>query len=671
MSDFIDFKSELNAEQYEAVCAPIDFPALVLAGAGSGKTRTLTYRVAHFIRELKIPPQRLLLLTFTNKAARQMLERVQALTGVESWRFWGGTFHSVASKFLRAEGASIGLEPDFSIADAEDSEKLLKLVVGECMPKFFANKNNPKAALLKDIISFSRNTCLPMERALQERFSWIETPPEDLEKIAGAYEARKRASKVCDFDDLLELWLKALNEDDILRERYQGRFANVLVDEYQDTNTLQCRILDSLCASGNISAVGDDAQCIYSWRGANIGNILGFKSRYPNAKIYKVGLNYRSTPQILDFANDVLSEVDNGDDFKKSLEPSRADSRKVQVVRAIDAQSQARVVADLIEELTFGASAPYRLSDIAVLYRAHYQAMDMQLQLQYRDISFAITSGLKFFEQAHIKDAISQMKFAANPLDFVSFARFLKFMPKVGDKTCERIFFNARETAEKRNISIPEALSSPEVLAKVPEVSREIFSAMAKDISSLYKSVKISRAPNAMKTDLFDSSAPRVAPKDMVGLVCGGWYLDLMKTAYEDWQDRRADFDSLYEYAARFPDLDMFLASASLEISEGAGDNKELFGERVSLMTVHQAKGLEFPVVFVIGAADGMFPLQRCIDEGDIDEERRLFYVACTRAKDFLVVCFPRVTFGKGHSEMREISRFVKIVKPALYEKNY
>lgn len=671
MSGIIDFKGELNPEQYAAVSAPYDVPALVLAGAGSGKTRTLTYRVAYFIRELNLRPQQLLLLTFTNKAARQMLDRVERLTGVESWRFWGGTFHSIASKFLKLEGASIGLNSDFTIADAEDAEKLLKLTVNEMYPRFFANKENPKVALLKEIISYTRNTCKSYTHSMQERFSWLETDPSEIEKIALAYENRKRASNLCDFDDLLELWLRALQEDDVLCERYQNRFANVLVDEYQDTNTLQCKLLDKLCAKGNISAVGDDAQCIYSWRGADIDNILNFKERYPNAQIYKVGLNYRSTPQILNFANEILSDVDTGDDFKKQLTASRVGSKKPQVVRTIDQQSQARVVADLVEELTFGASAPYKLSDIAILYRAHYHAMDMQLQLQYRNIAFAITSGLKFFEQAHIKDAVSQMKFAANPLDIVSFSRFVKFMPKIGEKTIERIYEKASAVAKKSNISIPEALRTTEVLSKVPEVSRKIFSSMADCIYDLNMSIKKSRAPNVMKSDLFEKDVKVLAPKDMVELVCEGWYSELMKTTYEDWQDRKGDFDSLYEYASRFPDVDMFLASASLEIAEGAGENREAFGDRLSMMTIHQAKGLEFPVVFIIGASEGLFPLQRCIDEGDVDEERRLFYVASTRAKDFLVICFPRITFGKGHSDLREPSRFIKSVNQKFYEKNY
>lgn len=669
MEGKIDFKAELNPDQYAAVTAPADKPALVLAGAGSGKTRTLTYRVAHFIRDCKIFPQQLLLLTFTNKASLEMLQRVEALTGVEAWRFWGGTFHSIGNKFLRMEGHNIGLDSNFTILDADDSEKLLKYCVNVNFPKFFAAKGNPKTGLLGEIISYSRNTCSGILGAMQDRFAWLETDPRDIEKIAKAYESLKRADNLCDFDDLLELWYKILLESPETCARYGERFKNVLVDEYQDTNTLQCRVLDMLCASGRISAVGDDAQCIYSWRGANIENILKFKERYPDATIYKVGRNYRSTPQILDFANRILDGFETGEDFKKELIASRPASRKPIIIRAIDSQTQARIVADFIEEITYGIDAVYKPSDIAVLYRAHFQAMDMQLQMQYRNIPFAITSGLKFFEQAHIKDVVSQIKYAANPRDFVSFARFMKFLPKIGEKTILKLYNKALEISEKKKITIPQALCQNEIVSKIPQAAKELYAGCAATILDINSAIENSRGKE-QEGDLFAKKPQSMPPKEMVRASCDGWYVEAMKATYEDWEDRAKDFDSLYEYASRFPDIDAFLASASLEIGESANLQNNDFGDRVSLMTVHQAKGLEFPVVFVIGAADGLFPLERCIEEGTVDEERRLFYVACTRAKDFLVVTYPRITFGKGHSDLREPSRFWNSISGDLYERN-
>lgn len=667
----IDFEKDLNAEQYAAVMSTPDLPTLVLAGAGSGKTRTLTYRVAHFVGNLGIRPQELLLLTFTNKASRQMLERVERLAGVEAWRFWGGTFHSVGNRFLRMEGQAAGIRPDFGIADAEDGEKLLKHCVEEAFPKFFSRKENPRAKLLKEIISYARNTCSPIGDAMSERFAWLETPVEQVEAIARKYEERKRADNICDFDDLLELWHRVLLENPDVRSRYGERFRNVLVDEYQDTNRLQCRILDLLCESGRISAVGDDAQCIYSWRGANIGNILEFKDRYPNAVIHKVGQNYRSTPEILNFANEIIDGFESSEDFKKKLTSTRGAHRKPMVIRTMDGQSQSRIVADMIEELACAPGSPYGLSDVAVLYRAHFQAMDMQLQLQYRNIPFAITSGLKFFEQAHIKDVISQMKFAANPRDFVSFARFLKFLPKVGDKTAAKIHARALEISQNAGIPIMAALSSKDVLAKVPASAKDTFPRMCATLAQLEGAIRSARGAPEEAPGLFEEAHVAHPPKDLVRMACDTWYLDCMKGVYEDWQDRARDFDSLYEYASRFSDMDQFLSSVSLEISEPNAQDKESFGDRASLMTVHQAKGLEFPVVFVIGAAEGLFPLKRCIDEGDIDEERRLFYVASTRAKDLLVITYPRIIFGKGHSEMLEPSEFWYDVDGDLYERNY
>lgn len=670
MHKFIDFQKELNEEQYAAVMSPADIPALVLAGAGSGKTRTLTYRVANFVGEMGIRPQELLLLTFTNKASAQMLRRVEELTGVEAWKFWGGTFHGIGNKFLRMEGAAIGLASDFAIADAEDAEKLLKHCVEENMPKFFSSKNNPKAGLLKEILSYSRNTCQNIEGAMSERFSWIETPPEQIERIANIYETRKRADNICDFDDLLELWHKLLLENESIRIRYQERFKNVLVDEYQDTNTLQCKLLDLLCAKGNISAVGDDAQCIYSWRGANIDNILNFKARYPNGRIFKVEQNYRSTPQILNFANQILDGYEASEDFKKTLLSTREESQKPVVLRVIDTSTQARVVADTIEEFSSGPFAKYKRSDIAVLYRAHFQAMDLQLHLQYRGIPFAITSGLKFFEQAHVKDVISQMKFAANPRDFISFSRFLRFLPKIGDKTAQKIHDKALEVSEKEACSLIEALSKKEVLAKVPEQAKPIFIPLAETLNALAGAIKAAKG-KSHSGDLFAAAQNAQAPKDLVRTACADWYVNAMKTVYENWEDRTQDFDALYEYASRFSDMDEFLSSVSLEISEGEKQDSATFGERVSLMTVHQAKGLEFPVVFVIGAAEGLFPLQRCIDDGDIEEERRLFYVASTRAKDALIITYPRISFGRGRSEMLEPSEFWYDIDLQLYERNY
>lgn len=691
----INFEGDLNPDQLAAVTSPPNRPALVLAGAGSGKTRTLTYRVAWLISECGLDPSDILLLTFTNKAANQMLARIEDLTGCESWRFWGGTFHSVGNKFLRIEGEKIGLDPNFSIIDSEDSDKLIKETVDEKFPRFFSDKENPRPKLLREIISYARNTCASYSAAMCDRFDWIETPSNQIFEIAEFYSAKKREKNLCDFDDLLELWHKLLLENADVLEKYRARFKNILVDEYQDTNLLQSKIIDLLADRGQLSAVGDDAQCIYSWRGAEIENIRNFRQRYPAALIYKIERNYRSTPQILNFANALLKNMPVHEDYRKELSSARGNSMKPMVIRAMDAISQGRQVADFIREIEDGGK--YGYDDIAVLYRSHFQAMDLQLQLQYKNIPFVMTSGVKFFEQSHIKDVVAQIKFIANPRDSVSFARFANFLPKVGGKTAMKIYSSALEISKKRNISPIAALADKKVAAKVPSAAREIFEKMARDLLVLEEMLASLEAESgerlkggedshaqtkSVQSDflsaMLDETPAQPCPenirivrdcqiKDIVKAACTGWYKDAMKTAYEDWRDRADDFDALVEYAARYKNFDELLANATLEISEAEGRPAEN-SSRVRLMTVHQAKGLEFPVVFVIGAADGLFPTKRSIEDGSTDEEERLFYVAATRAKDCLIIAYPRVSTSGGDYEMREQSRFLNGVDPSLFE---
>lgn len=676
----IDYEKELNADQLAAVMAPPDRPALVLAGAGAGKTRTLTYRVAWLISECRIKPWRMLLLTFTNKAAGQMLERVEQLTGRPSSDFWSGTFHSMGCKFLRINAAKAGIESNFTILDAEDSLKLLKNTVEAVSPRFFSSKDNPKAGLLFEIISFARNTMSTIAEAMLNRFSWLETPADKIEEIARAYGEAKRASNSCDFDDMLELWYRLLlNNADVLSS-YRERFENILVDEYQDTNRLQSAILDLLADRGQLSAVGDDAQCIYSWRGAEIDNILTFKDRYPAANIYKIGLNYRSSPQILAFANQILNQMPTDEIYRQQLVATRGAANRPFVLSALDSSSQARLVCDIIGEIV--DSGRYGYSDIAVLYRSHFQAMDMQLQLQYRSLPFVITSGLKFFEQSHIKDVIAQIKFAANPKDYISFHRFARLFEKIGDKTVRKIYDAAVLAAGKKGVSIVGALSDKAVLAKVPAVSREAFSNMAASLEKVARDVRAleegaesadSSAQEAQMS-LFEhgrahetkEAAAKKRTEDVVKDVCSGWYKDVMMTTYEDYPERAKDFDALAEYASKYPNFEDFLANVTLEVSQAAGQSADTL-DRIRLMTVHQAKGLEFPVVFVIGAADGLFPTNRSIEDGDVEEERRLFYVATTRAMDMLIITYPKVSVISGEVQMRSKSRFLENIPQGLY----
>ena len=388
----IDFRSDLNGEQLAAVTAPPG-PLLVLAGAGSGKTRTLTYRVAHLLTQ-GVRPQEILLLTFTNKAAREMLHRVQDLTGVEAHRFWGGTFHHIGHKVLRIHGEAVGLARSFTILDAEEADSLLRDAVEETDQVFFKDKTHPRPGPLFEIISFARNTQRALGETIIQYYPQHEAVADQIGAFAAAYRARKRRLNVVDYDDLLECWLDLLRAAPDVAAWLQQRFHHTLVDEYQDTNTLQAQIVDIVGAHHRVMAVGDDAQCIYSWRGANFENILNFPDRHPGTQIYRIETNYRSTPSILAFANGVLAAQPKGRHFDKWLRPARPDHEKPFLVPTLDTREQAMFVVQRVKGLVDEGRA---LADIAVLYRAHFQALDLQLELARVGVPYVITSGVRFF----------------------------------------------------------------------------------------------------------------------------------------------------------------------------------------------------------------------------------------------------------------------------------
>lgn len=324
----IDFESALNPDQYAAVCAPLG-PSLVLAGAGSGKTRTLTYRVAWLLTQGGLRPWELLLLTFTNKAAREMLERVEELTGCQRREFWGGTFHHIGQKFLRRHGERVGLSPSYTILDESDAQSLFDEVIKQTDPVFAKNKEHPKARVILDVLSYARNTCRPLGKVIEEKYPHLSSIEDEILRFSEVYAKRKLEQQVADYDDLLELWLRLLKENEDLAAHYQKFFRYILVDEFQDTNRLQSQIIDLLAADHRIMAVGDDAQCIYTWRGAEFANIMDFSARHPGTHVYKIETNYRSTPEILALANDILRNQPSGVGFRKELRADRADRKSV------------------------------------------------------------------------------------------------------------------------------------------------------------------------------------------------------------------------------------------------------------------------------------------------------------------------------------------------------
>ena len=368
----IDYPRELNPQQHAAVTATPG-PALVLAGAGAGKTRTLIYRVAYLL-EQGIPADRILLLTFTNKAAREMMRRVADLLGSDLAELWGGTFHSIAHRFLRRHAELVGYRKNFTILDREDAKDLLKACLAEANIDTKAMRF-PKPEVLGDIFSMAVNTRKSIPDILGEQYDYFSMLAPQIESLAVKYQARKSSTNVLDFDDLLVLWLRLLQEHDEIRERYQRRFQFLLVDEYQDTNKIQADIIDLLGERHqNVMVVGDDSQSIYSWRGANFQNILQFPKRYPKAQIFKIETNYRSTPEILAVANAAIQA--NQNQFAKQLAPSRKEGSKPALVICGDAGVQAAFVAQRMLELRDEGT---ELHKMAVLYRSHFHALELQL----------------------------------------------------------------------------------------------------------------------------------------------------------------------------------------------------------------------------------------------------------------------------------------------------
>ena len=647
MSPFpeIDFKTELNDEQFSAVTAPPG-PALVLAGAGSGKTRTLTYRVAYLLHQ-GVQAYEILLVTFTNKASREMLERVEDLTGVPRRTLWGGTFHSIAQRILRVHGDLVGLKRNYTILDQGEAESILKNVIQATDGKFIKTKNNPKPKVIADLISYARNTCRPPREEADSRYPFLDGMASKIDQFHKAYMQAKLDQQVVDYDDLLEYFLRLLREHPEIRRQYQDRFKHILVDEFQDTNRLQSEIIDQLAGHHQVMAVGDDAQCIYTWRGADFDNIMQFEERHPGAKIHKIETNYRSSPEILDFANAVLASQPSGLGFSKELRPAKPKRERPYFVPVMDTRGQAKFIIERIEGLI---DEGRNLSDIAVLYRAHFQAMDLQMELSRLNIDYQITSGVRFFEQAHIKDFTAQLRFASNLADVSAFARFTCLLPKVGPKTAERIHKFTQERAEKLEKNFCDVLVSEEVLKKVPADAKEEWPSLAETIREI------------------SAALTEQSPEEIIQLGLNGWYSSYIREIYPNWTDRADDLQSLVSFASRYESMEEILAQLVLLASESNERSPEEQQNCLRLTTIHQAKGLEFPVVFVIGLADGTFPLKRTIDEGDLEEERRLFYVAITRAMEELYLSYPMLN-NQGNQVMRlNPSRFIQEVDPSRYE---
>jgi DNA helicase-2/ATP-dependent DNA helicase PcrA len=578
-----------------------------------------------------------------------MLHRVHDLTGIEPGRFWGGTFHSIGNRALRMFGDAIGLPKNFTILDADESETLLKQAVNAADPAFFKDKTHPRPGPLFTVLSLARNTQRSIVDTVERSFPQYAEISDRFPAFAAAYEKRKRDDKVCDYDDLLELWLKLLTAAPDVARYFSHRFRHVLVDEYQDTNTLQAQIVDRIAEHHRVMAVGDDAQCIYSWRGADFENIMTFPERHAGTVIHRIETNYRSTPEILGFANGVLNAQPKGRHFDKELRAARKHGAKPAVIQAMDDKEQAAFVLKRIHSLVSddGVSP----NEIAVLYRSHYVALEMQLALTRAGVPYTITSGVKFFERQHVRDLIALLNFVYNPANTSAWHRIAVLLPKVGEKGAEKIHAAALDHARLMQQNFLDALATDDVTSKVPKDAKAEWPSFCASLR------QVSDAMNDAK------------PADAVEVAIDGWYGDHMKGEYADYIDRLEELKGLVGFASQFTQVSDFLAQIMLLNGETSDKHIDTDQESIKLTTIHQAKGLEYDVVFLIGAAEGQFPGYRTIESGDFEEERRLFYVAVTRAKNELYISYPRVAARPGPGGMMlQPTRFLQELPNNLYD---
>src|SRR5947199_5483698 len=532
--------------------------------------------------------------------------------------------------------------------DREDQKDLINTVVASAGidPKEI---RFPKGDVLAELFSFVVNTETPLEEVLAQKFPYFQPLLEKIQDVHGRYEKKKKATNSVDFDDLLEKTLTMLQKHENIAQFYKRQFQFILVDEYQDTNKIQADFIDLLARENrNVMVVGDDAQSIYSWRGANFQNILEFPKRYPDAKVFKIELNYRSLPEVLEVANCAIAA--NIDQFRKNLQPVReSQGIKPAVVALNDGSEQAQFVAQRILELR---DEDVDLNEIAVLYRAHYHAIELQLELSRRGIPYQITSGIRFFEQAHIKDVVSFIRLVANPRDEVAFKRMVKLLPGIGNRSAENLWSAWEKSLNERGeiTSWSERLLPMNVSAK----SKKHWTQLAHTLDEI--------APGGQPNP----------PSEMITSIVEAIYDDYAKVNFANYELRREDLNQLAAFARQFKDVNEFLSQLALisNVDAEAAPNQGADKEAVNLSTVHQAKGLEFHTVFVIWLADGMLPSSRSIDTREaLEEERRLFYVAITRAKDELYLTYPHMRLTGGYGDVfQRPSRFLKEIPNRLVE---
>jgi ATP-dependent DNA helicase UvrD/PcrA len=628
-----DLRSELNAEQATAATFGAG-PLLIIAGAGTGKTRTLIYRLAHLI-EKGVRPERILLLTFTRRAAQEMLARAERLVGGACRGVNGGTFHATAHRLLRRFGAAAGVANDFTIMDQGDAEDLMQLSRAQ-LGYAETKKRFPRKETLHYVYSRHINTEIPVDDILRDEYAQFVDYHEDFLRIFADYTRRKGDRNLVDYDDLLLFWATMLESAPEISERIASRYEHILVDEYQDTNVLQARILRGMCRRhNNITVVGDDAQSIYSFRGASFRNILDFPRQFPATTIIALEQNYRSTQPILDTSNTLISRA--SERYTKTLWTKRLGGETPWLVTTQDEPQQTRFVVDRILEL-HEEGVP--LKEIAVLFRAGYMSADLEVELTNRKIPFEKWGGLKFLETAHVKDVLAFLRILENPRDEVSWYRILMLLPGIGDVS---------------------ARAAIDLMAQMAWDSRAFGQYRAPARAREAHTQLVALLDNLRTTPVLDIASVS-ADIARVRLLYDG----LLREKYDRVEPRLADLDQLQAIAGAYPSREAFLSALALEppqatqdLAGGSDEERDV----LVLSTAHSAKGKEWDAVFVIWAVDGWFPMARAInDDDELEEERRLLYVALTRARNHLAVSCPLNSYTTRRSadySIDQMSRFL------------
>ncbi len=629
-------KHELNPAQFEF--ATSEDPALLgLAGPGSGKTRALIYRAAHLVKS-GVQPEQLLLLTFTNKAAGEMKGRLEGLLGYLPYNLWAGTFHSIGARILRKHAGLVGRTPNFTIFDEDDTRIQLKQILSDMSIDDEDRKLIMKRSLLGRIISQSRNSDMPVQDVMEEDYPYRLEYLDVVKNAAELYEKRKQESNAFDFDDLLLCWLDLFENNSQVAEQYRRRFKHILVDEFQDTNVIQARLIDLFAGSASICVVGDDAQSIYAFRYADIGNILSFPERYSLCQVVRMEQNYRSSPEIVELAN--CSIRHNRQQLHKELFSNNPSCAKPAVAKVFDARQEASFVLQSIWELQNNGVS---LNEIAVLYRSSYLTPEVEFALSRKGISYKTYGGVKFFQKAHIKDLLAYLKVIYNPSDENSWRRIALLQQGLGPAGFDKLWVKLKDY-ENPLLAALEGKESP-------SRGKKGWENLMVTLGAVYKNR--------------EESVPH-----LISSVLELNYDYMLRQNYPDQYDERLrGVERMMIYAERFDSLAEFLESLALEESvfadtaaaEHQGDGQ------LTLSTIHSAKGKEWDAVFIIGMNQGHFPGQRA-DSESLDEERRLFYVAATRARRFLYLSTYREDYRSYGAVSEGPSLFLRELPPECYQ---